>query len=148
MWLTAALLVIGIAAGCRPGTPIVDAAPQPVEADGTISGTVRGANGAASIDGRIVEAVNLDTHERQRITTNRAGGYTLKVRPGRYRVELRLQPGETVVRAPGVLNVNRRDIDADADFLISTRARGFDDRSTRPRSPASRLDPGLGSPMA
>jgi hypothetical protein len=141
--LAVALLFLITAAGCRPGTPVSDTGPRQAEAQGTITGTVRSQEG---IDGRPVEVVNLDTNERQRVTTNGAGGFTFKVRPGKYRVELTLRQGETIVKQPGVMHVNRSDVDAHADFVLSSG--GASDRSSRPRSPASRLDPGLGSPMA
>src|SRR4051812_45748654 len=84
--LTAGLLFA--VAACHPGTPVVDTGPKPVQADGTISGTVRGPEGTTPFDGRAVEVVNVDTGARQRVLTNSAGGFTFKVRPGKYRVEL------------------------------------------------------------
>ena len=61
--------------------------------------------------------------------------------PARYRVELPLRDGEALVRQPGVIHVNRSDVDADADFVIGSG------RASRPR-PAYRVDDGLGSPVA
>jgi hypothetical protein len=148
MWLAFALLAVVIATGCRPGGPIIDTGPRPEGVHGTISGTVRGAQGSAAIEGRLVEVVNLETNDRQQVTTNKAGGFTFKVRPGKYRVELTLRPGETIVKAPDVMHVNPSDIDAHADFIISTSGSGGVSDRSRPRLPATRLDPGLGSPMA
>lgn len=134
----AALLTLG---ACRPGVPVVDTGPRPGEAAGTISGTVRGPERASDIEGRVVEVINVETDERQRATTNAAGGFTFKVKPGKYRVELMLNDGEVLVKQPGVLNVNRSDVDAHADFVIGSRV-------SRPRGPAHRLDSGLPAPTA
>lgn len=134
-----ALLSIG---ACRQGVPVFDPGARPATAAGTVSGTVRGPAGSASIEGRTVEIVNVDTGARERATTNNAGGFTFKVRPGKYRVELTLLDGETLVKRPGVITVNRSDVDAHADFVIGTN------RVARPRFAAPRFDNGLGPPIA
>jgi carboxypeptidase family protein len=126
---------------CRPGTPVVDLGPKPPTVDGTISGTVRGPEGTSAIEGRTVDVINTATGERQRATTNSAGGFTFKVKPGKYRVELTLIEGESLVKHPDVINVNKSDVDAHADFVVSaSRVSG---RRHRPRG-----DDGLGSPIA
>jgi hypothetical protein len=141
--VTAVLATFLIAAACRQGMPVIDTSPKPLEADGTISGTVRGPEGTSPVDNRPVEVVNIETGERLRTTTNNAGGFTFKVKPGKYRVELTVNEGETFVKRPGVINVNRSDVDAHADFVLGTS------RVVRPRSPRpSRSDDGLGSPIA
>jgi hypothetical protein len=138
--LTAGLLLA--VAACRPGTPVIDTAPKPMQADGTISGTVRGPEGTTPIDGRPVEVVNVDTGVRQRILTSSAGGFTFKVKPGQYRVELTLREGETMVKSPGVIDVNRSDVDSNADFVIGAST------IARPRYHAPRSDDGLGAAVA
>lgn len=134
----AMLLSIG---SCRQGIPVIDPGSKPATAAGTISGTVRGP-GAAAVEGRTVEVVNVETGERERTTTSNTGGFTFKVRPGKYRVELALLEGETMVKRPGVINVNRSDVDAHADFVVSTI------RIARPRFAAPKFDNGLGAPIA
>jgi hypothetical protein len=136
------LLILGSLAACRPGTPIIDPTPGPTQADGTISGTVRGPEGTSAIEGRMVEVINIDTGQRQRTTTNNAGGFTFKVAPGKYRVELTLLEGEMIVKRPPVMSVNRSDVDAHADFVIGPA------RVSKPRWPRLRGDDGLGSPIA
>lgn len=111
-------------------------------ADGTISGTVRGPANSSSVVGRTVEVVNVETGIRQQTTTNSAGGFTFKVPPGKYRVELTLLDGETIVKGPDVINVNRSDVDAHADFVIRSG------KVARPRFAAPRTDNGLGPPIA
>ena len=142
---TIALLVFAAVvmtmAACHGG-PVVDLSTKPVQADGTISGTVRGPEGSSAIEGRNVEVVNLETGERQRATTNNAGGFTFKVKPGNYRVELTVLDGEMVVKKPDVIHVNRSDVDAHADFVLGAA------RISRPRNRAPRADDGLGSSIA
>ena len=127
---------------CRQGVPVIDPGPRPEVADGTISGTVRAPAGGPAIQGRTVEIINVETGARDRTTTNNAGGFTFKVRPGKYRVELALLEGETLVKRPGVIEVNRSDVDAHADFVVGTS------RVARPRFAAPRTDNGLGPPIA
>lgn len=142
LWLLAALFSVLSIGACRQGVPVLDTAPPNPDAAGTISGTVRGPEGTSPVDGRTVEVVNVDTGERQRATTNNAGGFTFKVRAGKYRVELAVKDGERVVKKPGVINVNRSDVDAHADFVIASS------RIARPRFQAPRGDDGLGAPIA
>jgi len=131
IWLMAAIALFSLAA-CHGG-PVVDLSTKPVEADGTISGTVRGPEGTSAVSGRTVEVINVETGDRQRATTNEAGGFTFKVRPGNYRVELTLQNGETLVKKPDVIHVNRSDVDAHADFVLGA-ARVSPPRTRMPRS--------------
>ena len=128
-------------AACHGG-PILDLSPKPLQADGTISGTVRGPEGTSAIEGRSVEVINVETGERQHATTNNAGGFTFKVKPGNYRVELTLQEGEALVKKPGVIHVNRSDVDAHADFVVGVV------RISYPRNQIPRADDGLGSAIA
>lgn len=122
--------------------PVIDPTPGPQQADGTISGTVRGPSGASSIAGRTVEVVNVATGHRQKTRTNQAGGFTFKVSPGRYRVVLALVEGEVLVKQPPLIDVNRSDVDAFADFVLGSS------RLQRQRSPRMRGDHGLGAPVA
>jgi len=140
--LAAALALCLLLTGCRQGVPVIDTSPRPQQADGTISGTVRGPEGTSPIDGRTVEVVNLETGARQRSTTNNAGGFTFKVAPGRYRVELTLRDGEVIVKRPGVMTIDRSDVDAHADFVLGVA------RTARPRQPVNRGFAGLGAPSA
>jgi hypothetical protein len=118
--------------------PIVDPGEKPPTADGTISGNVRGPEGTSPVEGRVVEAVNVASGERQRVTTSNTGGFSFKLRPGKYRIEVTLRDGETILKQPGVIDLNRSDVDAHADFVISSA------RIVRPRW-APRGDDGLGS---
>ena len=133
------LLSIG---GCRSGMPVFDPSERPPTSDGTISGVVRGPEGTSRIDAREVAVINVDTGERVKTTTNEAGGFSFKVKPGKYRVEVALLQGEVIVKRPGVINVNRSDVDAHANFVLGGGA------VSGPRFRAPRTDDGLGSPIA
>ena len=117
--LTLAMAIASVAA-CRRGVPVIDPGERPPATDGTISGTVRGPEGTSSIAGRQVEVINVETGERQSTHTNPAGGFTFKVKPGKYRVEVVTLAGESVLKRPGVMNVNRSDVDAHADFVLGS----------------------------
>ena len=141
-FLLGAAVLVTISA-CRRGVPVLDPSPRPAQADGTISGVVRGPQGTSAIEGREVAVTNVDTGERHRVLTSNTGGFTFKLKPGKYRVEVALLQGESLVKKPGVINLNRSDVDAHADFVIGTGA----SRSSRPRF-APRTDNGLGAPIA
>jgi Carboxypeptidase regulatory-like domain len=128
--------------GCRPGKPVIDTGPKPSRMDGTISGTVRGPQGGTPIEGRTVAVVNIATSERQETTTSNTGGFTFKVKPGKYSVEVTLRDGETVLKHPGVIDVSNSDVEAHADFIIAPT------RVARPRFHAPRGDDGLGAGVA
>ena len=138
--LTFILIVLTAAWGCRRTPPVLETDPV-TQARVVIEGRIRGPERSTSIDGRTVELVNLTTLERHRVSTDVAGTFKFRVKPGDYRVELLLRDGEALVRQPGVIHVNRSDVDAEADFVIGTG------RASRPR-PAYRVDDGLGSPVA
>jgi hypothetical protein len=139
IWLTLTLMVLTASWGCRRA-PVLETDPT-AQARVVVSGRIRGPERSTLIDGRIVELVNLTTLERHQVSTDAVGGFTFKVEPGDYRVQLTLRDGEALVREPGVIHVNRSDVDADADFVIGNG------RASRPR-PVHRVDDGLGSPVA
>jgi hypothetical protein len=141
-WVGVAAATLLSLAACRRGVAVVDTGHEPLRTDGTISGTVRGPRGTSSIEGRTIEVVNTATNERQRVLTSTAGGFTFNVKPGQYRVELTLREGEHLVTGPGVIDVNRSDVDASADFVIA------DASVARPRYHAPRADDGLGAAIA
>jgi carboxypeptidase family protein len=136
-----AALVAVIAAGCH-GEAVIDTTPKRTDAAGTISGTVRGPEGTSPIEGRTVEVVNIETGERQHVNTNSAGGFTFKVKPGRYRLELQLRDGESIIKQPGVLQINSSDVDANRDIVVGLV------RVSRPRFAVPTNDLGLAPPIA
>ena len=140
--VAAVVMAIVALTACRRGMPVLDPSERPANADGTISGTVRGPEGTSSVTGRQVEVVNIDTGDRQRAITSNAGGFTFKVKPGKYRVEVALLTGETIIKQPGIMDVNRSDVDAHADFIIGSA------KASRRRAPSPHTDAALGPPIA
>jgi hypothetical protein len=121
MMLRHSLLVVAMAAiagACLSSRPVVDTGPKPVTQDGTIAGRVS-TDGDAPVVTRKVRVVPLDGGTPYETTTNNAGTYTVKVRPGRYRLEVELRPGERVVKQPEETEVNPSDLDPDRNFVIS-----------------------------
>jgi hypothetical protein len=115
------LLAFGlvISAACHPG-PVVGTGGRPLAVGGTIAGIVS-TSGNTAVAGRKVTAVNTETGARLDATTGVNGGFTIKVPEGTYRLELELQPGETIVKQPDETRVNRSDLDPRRDFVITVR---------------------------
>ena len=105
------------AMGCHPG-PVVGGPKLPV--GGTIAGIVS-TDTKAAISGRKVTAINTQTGTRFDATTGVNGGYTIKVPEGTYRLEVALQPGETVAKQPAETHINKSDLDPRRDFVIANR---------------------------
>ena len=123
---SATLLAVGVClalalAACRTGVPVIDANDGPATALGTITGTVSGPDGETAIAGRPVHAINLDTGARESGVTSTTGGYTFKLPPGRYRVEVDLLAGETLVEDEGPFTLSRSELQHDVDLRIGTR---------------------------
>jgi hypothetical protein len=97
---------------CRHATLVADAGPKPPTAAGTISGQLRTPGNGAPVVGRTVTAINNADGKRHQVTTNNTGGFTIKVPPGRYRIEVERQSGEVVSGAPTDQQVGESDIDS------------------------------------
>lgn len=119
--LIAALLCVGALAACRTGVPVLDANAGPPSVMGTITGTVSGADGSAPIAGRRIAAVNVETGERSAGVTSDTGGFTFKLAPGRYRVEVELLAGESLVRDRGEFKLSKSELQHDVDLRIGSR---------------------------
>lgn len=119
--IAALLCLVGALAACRTGVPVLDANAPPVSVMGTITGTVSGEDGSAPVAGRKITAVNIETGERSTLVTSETGGYTFKLPTGRYRVEVELLAGETVVRDPGSFTLSRSELQHDVDIRIGSR---------------------------
>ena len=141
LWLSLGILALLLAGGCRRGVPVVDLGPKPPEARGTLTGVIRGPEGTSPVVGREVQIVNTATGQRYTATTGETGGFTLQLPAGKYRFDLPLREGETLVKRPGVVDLGKGDIDSHIEFVLATV------RVARPRGPAYRLDNGLGSPI-
>lgn len=114
----AAALLLG---ACLSSRPVVDPASGPPTQEGTIAGHVR-TDTNAPLPGRLVRAVRVDgSSDAYQTTTSETGSYTMKIRPGRYRLVLELRPGERLVKEPGETNVNPSDLDPARDFVVAAR---------------------------
>jgi hypothetical protein len=141
LWLSLGILALLLSGACRRGVPVVDLGPKPPAPQGTITGIVRGPEGTSPMVGRMVEIVNAETGERHSARTTDNGGFTIKLPAGKYRLELPLKEGETIVKRPGVVDLGKGDIDSRIEFVLAAV------RVSRPHGPAYRLDNGLGSPI-
>jgi hypothetical protein len=139
LWLVGGVLALLYSGACHPA-PVVDLGGKPPLARETITGIVRGQDATSGIPGRDVEVIDVATGEKQRVTTAANGGFTVQLPKGRYRLELQLRDGELLTRRPGIVDLDRGDIDSDIEFIVSPA------RSAR--RPSYRLDNGLGSPIA
>ena len=116
--LAKALVLAALAAAaCRPGTPIVNTDPMKATTAGTIAGSVRSTAGDPLSDRRVV-AVDAKTGQRYTAQTGVTGGYSIKVPPAHYHLELELQEGETVVKEPGTIDINSGDLDPNMDVVV------------------------------
>lgn len=146
-WLTGLVLSLGVlallfAGGCRRSVPVVDLGSKPQPARATITGIVRGPEGTSAMPARTVEVVNTATGERHTLQTHANGGFRIELPAGKYRIELTLLDGETLSRRPGVVDLDRGDIDSHIEFVVGPA------RASHPRSPSYPADNGLGSPIA
>lgn len=118
-YATLALAAVLAGGGCRSGQPIFDSSHADHETPGTIGGILRFGIGGEPVAGRVVVAVNLsDATRRYSATTNVTGGFSIKVPPGHYRLEVDLLEGERVLRSPGTIDINKSDLDANRELVI------------------------------
>jgi hypothetical protein len=139
LWLVVGTMALLYLTACRQGVPAIDLGPKPPYARGTIAGLVHGP-GDVALPGRTVELVNISTGDKHTTTTVANGGFSIELPKGKYRLQLQLQEGETLVKQPGVVDLDRGDIDTHIEFVVTT-ARAAHHSSYR-------LDNGLGSPIA
>ena len=109
---------------CHPA-PIVDTGSKPAAVCGTIAGIVS-SDANAALAGRKVTAVETTTGKRYDATTGTNGGYTIQVPEGTYRLEVQLRDGERVAKQPDPTQVNKSDLDAGRDFVITARSSAAD----------------------
>jgi len=111
------LLLTGV--GCRSGQPFLVTAMGDKTTPGTIAG-ILSSPGGEPLSGRNVYAVDVKTAHRYSATTNVTGGFSIKVPPGEYRLQVDLQEGEHVVRDPGVVHINKSDLDANLKIVVGS----------------------------
>ena len=113
----AAILALLAGAACHTNRPVWSATPGDSRTPGTIAGILK-TPGGEPVAGRRVSAIGIETAQRYSAETNVNGGFSIHVPPGKYRLEPELHEGETVVRDPGVISVNKSDTDANREIVI------------------------------
>lgn len=142
LWLAAAAATLVLVASCNHDIPVIAVGPKSPDARATIYGVVRGPGDTAPSTGRSVEIVNVATGERRDVRTSAGGAFTAEVPAGRYRLNLPLRDGETLVKGPGEIHLDHGEIKSHIEFVVAEA------RLARPHGPAYRVDNGLGSPIA
>ena len=112
----AVLLMLSGGCGARHGRPIIGGSTVP-NPTGTLSGIVTSSTGTP-LEGRRVSAIDMSTEQHYDVTTASNGGYTIKVPPGRYRLEVELRGGDQLTKQPEQHQVNIGDVDEELDFVI------------------------------
>jgi carboxypeptidase family protein len=141
LWLALGVAVLLFGTGCRRAVQAVDFRAAAAAPQGTITGIVRGPLGTPPV-GRTVEIVNTATGQRRIVRTGDNGGFTVVVPAGRYRLDVPLRDGETMVKRPGIIDMDKGDTDSSIEFVVGPT------RASHPRGPAYHVDNGLGSPVA
>ena len=103
---------------CHPG-PVLSPEGK-MNVGGTIAGIVS-TSGNAALPGRKVTAIDVASGARFDATTGTNGGYTIKVPEGTYRLEIALEPGESVVKQPAETKIQKSDLDPKRDFTIAVK---------------------------
>ena len=114
------LLAISLAACNAAHGPVLDRGSKPTGVNGTISGIVRLAGGGVAANRRVT-AIDVATGVRTDTTTGTNGGYTMKLPPGKYRLEVELQGTEKVTEQPAETEITGSDLDSGRDFVIGSR---------------------------
>jgi hypothetical protein len=112
------VVLLMLSGGCaaRHGRPLIGGSVVP-NPTGTISGHVTSSTGTP-LEGRRVSAIDMSTEAHYSATTEKSGGYTIKVPPGRYRLEVELLGGDQLAQQPEPFNVNIGDVDDRMNFVI------------------------------
>jgi hypothetical protein len=114
-----AVLVLLVGPACRLGQPVLVSASGDKTTPGTIGGIVSTVKGDRLAE-RGVHAVQAGTSQRFSAVTNVTGGFSIKVPPGDYHLEVDLQPGEKIVREPGTVHINKSDLDANLEIVVGS----------------------------
>jgi Carboxypeptidase regulatory-like domain len=117
--VSCAVLALLAGPACRSGQPLLVSAMGDKTTPGTIGGIVS-AVGGDRLAGREVSAIHVVTSKRYSAVTNVTGGFSIKVPPGEYRLEVTLREGEKVVRQPGVVHINKSDLDANLEIVVGS----------------------------
>ena len=114
-----AVLVLLAGSACRLGQPLLVSAHGDMTTPGTIGGILSTVGGGRLAE-RGVHAVQVGTSQRFSAVTNVTGGFSIKVPPGEYHLEVDLLPGEKIVKEPGVVHINKSDLDANLEIVVGS----------------------------
>jgi hypothetical protein len=114
-----AVLVVLAGSACHTNRPLWSATPGDKTTPGTIAGIMRTAGGDV-LPGRRVDAIQVGTSQRYSAVTNVTGGFSIPVPPGRYRLDPELREGEKVLRDPGIVDINKSDLDANLVIVVGS----------------------------
>ena len=114
----ALMAAVALLAGpaCRMGRPLIDTSTD-MTTPGTIGGNLKDSTGGP-LASRTVHAVRAGSSEKYSAVTNVTGGFSIKVPPGDYRLQVDLLDGERVLKDPGVVHINKSDLDANLEVVI------------------------------
>jgi|SRR5688572_10001775 hypothetical protein len=116
--LMAAFALLAAAPACRMGRPLIDTSTD-MTTPGTIAGIVTD-GGGGPLAARMVHAVRADSSEKYSATTNVTGGFSIKVPPGDYRLQVDLLEGERMIKDPGLIHINKSDLDANLEIVLGS----------------------------
>jgi hypothetical protein len=114
-----ALLVLMAVSACRMWQPVGVSSSGNMSTPGTIGGIVSTVGGDR-LAGREVRAVHIGATDKYSAVTNVTGGFTIKVPPGEYHLEVDLNEGEKIVRSPGTVHINKSDLDANLEIVVGS----------------------------
>ena len=99
------------------GQPLVDTEKGHNTTPGTIAGSLRTTAGDPLPD-RLVTAVDTVSGQKYSSGTGVTGGFSIKVPPGKYRLTVELRGEETVAQEPGIIDINKSDLDTDLNIFV------------------------------
>jgi Carboxypeptidase regulatory-like domain len=115
LYATLAMTLVA-GAGCHPKPTIVSISSAAV--GGTIAGVVYGPTDT-SLSDRAITVVNVDTGERFQTATGDNGGYSLRVPPGTYRVEVQLRDGEKLAEKNATILLKNSDSEVGSNVDVN-----------------------------
>jgi carboxypeptidase family protein len=113
-----AVLAAGLlsGSGCHANATMVSISSAAI--GGTIAGVVTGP-ADATLGDRTVTIVNVETGQRYQTATGQKGGYSLRVPPGTYRLEVQLRPGERLSEMEPTILLNTGDREIHKDVTVN-----------------------------
>jgi hypothetical protein len=103
--------------GCHPHPRTLVTATS-AAVGGTIAGVVTGP-ADRTLEDRTVTVVNIDTSAQYKTATGENGGYTLRVPPGRYRIEIQLRENEQMAEKDAPILVVSGGIDVQKNVDVN-----------------------------